>query len=86
MGWQVPRRMVSAGDALPHRAHEELILTPSIGIFVTLSPVLLWNPKDVAADEVKALRAATPSSGDGFRFDFDLDLLSVFFVFMFFSF
>src|SRR5712671_5694765 len=23
MGWQVPRRMVSAGDALPHRAHEE---------------------------------------------------------------
>src|SRR6266436_6436393 len=23
MGWQVPRRLVSAGDALPHRAHEE---------------------------------------------------------------
>src|SRR5882757_9698293 len=23
MGWQVPRPMVSAGDALPHRAHEE---------------------------------------------------------------
>src|SRR6266487_3898346 len=23
MGWKVPRRLVSAGDALPHRAHEE---------------------------------------------------------------
>src|SRR5713226_3367242 len=23
MGWQVPRPLVSAGDALPHRAHEE---------------------------------------------------------------
>src|SRR6266436_4769819 len=23
MGWQVPRRLVSSGDALPHRAHEE---------------------------------------------------------------
>src|SRR5216684_2180922 len=23
MGWQVPRRLVSAGYALPHRAHEE---------------------------------------------------------------